>query len=105
MNRQEREDWEALCEEEKTRRLLIKHEMQAEHHRHVRNWLIFICVALVIAFGVLYQNLYQKWQEEREFRIVAQAFSDYYEQDSEHYRQLYNDCLTQEEIEKYPWRK
>lgn len=98
MDSQERKDWEAMAKEEEAKRLLTKYELQTEHYRRVRNWLIFICVAIAIACGVLVQ----KWHEERTFRVVAQAFAEYYEQDSEHYRQLYYDCLEQESSSDSP---
>ena len=74
-----------------------------------RNLLIFICVFLVVAFSVAYADLYHKYKEERMFRIWVQAFSEYYEQDADHYRQLYYDCLNQdkdssgERLAPAPW--
>ena len=65
-----------------------------------RNLLIFICIFLAIAFAITCADLYHKWQEERTFRILVQALAEDYEQDSEHYQQLYYDCLNQE---SYPW--
>jgi hypothetical protein len=97
MDKEERETWERLTEEEKVKRLLTRYELETEHYRRVRSWLIFVCVALAIACGIFVQ----KWQEEKTFRVVAQAFVDYYEQDSEHYRQLYYDCL--EGKDSLPW--
>jgi len=58
-------------------------------------------VFLAIAFAVTCADLYHKWQEERNFRIVMEALAESYERDSEHYRQLYYDC--QEEEPEYPW--
>jgi len=92
MDKEEREIWERLTEEEKAKRLLTEYELQVDHYRRARNWLIVVCVVLAITCGIFVQ----KWQEEKTFRVVAQAFVEYYKQDSEHYRQLYYDCLEQE---------
>ena len=106
MDKQEREDWEAMCEEEKAKRLLIKYELETDHYRHARNWLIFICIVLVITCGILFQ----KWQEQRYFAIFSEALAGSYEQDSEHYQELYydtlgkyHDCQNQNEFYS-PWR-
>ena len=98
MDSQERKDWEASVREEEAKRLLIKYELGAGHYRRIRNWLILICIALAITCGIFIHQ----WQQERTFRVVAQAFVEYYEQDSEHYRQLYYDCLEQESSAEGP---
>lgn len=59
-----------------------------------RTLLIFICIFLVIAFAVAYADLYHKWQNERVNRITLEVIAEGNAQDSEHYRQLYYDCLN-----------
>ena len=62
-----------------------------------RNLLIFICVFLVVAFSVAYADLYHKYKEERYLRVFSEALIESYEQDVEHYWQLYVDCLNQDD--------
>jgi len=61
-----------------------------------RTLLVFICIVLVICFAVAYGDLYHKYQEERQIRILTEALAESRKQDSEHYWQLYIDCLNQE---------
>jgi len=67
-----------------------------------RTLLIFVCIFLVIAFAVAYADLYHKWQDEKWARIFSEALAESYEQDTDHYRQLYYDCLSQDEPVS-PW--
>jgi len=71
---------------------------EVEHYRRIRNWLIFICIALVIVCAVFFQ----KWQEERITRIVSETLAESYQQDANHYQQLYYNCLNQTETAEYP---
>jgi hypothetical protein len=48
-------------------------------------------------------GFFQKWQEERIIRTLTEALAYSYEQDADHYQELYYACLHQEEIERYPW--
>jgi hypothetical protein len=78
-----------------------EYKLQAEHYRRIRNWLIWlivICIALVVVCAIFLQ----KWQEERIIRIVSETLAESYQQDANHYQQLYYDCLNQTETAEYP---
>ena len=75
----------------KARQLLDEYDRRAEGAKRARNWLIFICIALTITCGVFFQ----KWQEEKTFRHVAQAFVEYYRQDAAHWQEKYWEVIYQ----------
>jgi hypothetical protein len=69
-----------------------------ERHRTWIYILCFICLMLAVACG----TFYQKWREERTIRILSEALAESYQQDADHYQQLYYDCLEEDEP-SYPW--
>lgn len=78
-------------EREKARQLLDEYDRKAERWHTATNWLIFICIALTITCGVFFQ----KWQEEKTFRHIAQTFVEYYRLDAEHWQQEYWEAIYQ----------
>ena len=72
-------------EREMARRDLEEYERKEKRWHVFRNWLIFISIALTITCIVFIQ----KWQEEKTFRIVAQAVVEYYRLEAEQWQDRY----------------
>jgi hypothetical protein len=93
MEDQERESTEHLEDKEYVRQLLDDHRRKEKRWQSIRNWLICICLVLAIVCGIVVNE----WLNEIELSHYYQIESDRYHNEAGHYKNLYDDCLNQEE--------
>jgi hypothetical protein len=93
MEGKERESAEHLEDKEYIRQLLEDHKRKEQRWRNIRNWLICICLVLAICCGIVFSE----WLNDKELKNYYRLESARYSNEAAHYKNLYHDCLNQEE--------
>lgn len=93
MDDQERESIKHLEDKEYMGQLLDDYQRKEKRWRSIRNVLICICLVLAICFAVVFRE----WLSDKELKNYYQLESDRYHNEAGHHKNLYHDCLNQEE--------
>ena len=80
-------------DKEYMRQLLDDHQRKEKRWRSIRNWLILICLVLAMICGIVINE----WLDDKELKNYFQLERHRLSNEASHYKDLYYNCLNQEE--------